>query len=82
MINKDELLIQYEQWLQHPITKHVKALLEQHRATIITSISNSSVSIDVPDSKVRHLAVQLRTTETIQKIVYDTQTFIAKSSSK
>ena len=78
---KQDTLLLHQQWLQHPITKQVKSVLEAQSAWISKSISDGSMNQTIPDNHFRQLAVQLKTIETIKTLLYDSEKFTNKITS-
>jgi GH35 family endo-1,4-beta-xylanase len=68
------------EWLNHPMTRLVfSKILDKQIETVSDKIADSSMSTDVSNETVRHFAVQLKTLKTIRKVMYDTETFIART---
>lgn len=71
--------INHQAWLMQPMTKTLKYILQKHEERLADAIANASGDLNLPDTHVRQLAVQLKTTKTIKNLIYDTPTFVAKS---
>ena len=70
----------HAEWLNHPVTRLVfSRILDKQIENISDKIADNSMSTDVSDQTVRHFAVQLKTLKTIRKVMYDTETFIART---
>ena len=78
---KQEVDLLHHQWLQNPVTKQTLKLLEDQHKRVVGFISNEASNVaNTSDATIRQFAVQLKTIETIKKLIYDTPTFVAKSS--
>lgn len=78
--NHDDIIgVEHIQWLLDPITKTLQYILTQHETKLIDAIANASMDNNLSDQYIRQLAVQLKTTKTIKKVIYDTPTFIVRS---
>ena len=75
-----ELTAFHHQWLQDPMSKQVLQTLNNHgdaiQRSMVVNASNGAIS----DAQTRYFAVQLQTIETIKKLIYDTETFIARAA--
>ena len=70
----------HAEWLNHPVTRLLfSKILDKQIETVSDKIADSSMSTDVSDQTVRHFAVQLKTLKTVRKVMYDTETFIART---
>jgi hypothetical protein len=68
------------EWLNHPMTRLVfSKILDKQIELVSDKIADSSMSTDMSNETVRHFAVQLKTLKTIRKVMYDTDTFIART---
>lgn len=78
---QEELMLFHQQFLQSPIGRRIGVLLEEHEKNIIDYIANRSHDPS-PDSssQIRYYAVQLQETRKIRKLIYDIDTFVAKST--
>jgi hypothetical protein len=75
---QQEMQILHQQWMQQPCTKAALEILEQHQAYITNVLANSSSSESVSDSKIRQMAVQLKTCQTVQTMLFNPQVFVSK----
>lgn len=71
--------VQHQEWLNHPVTKELKKMLDKHEQNISDAIANNAMDTNKSDNYVVRLAVQLKTTKTLKQLAYDTETFVTKS---
>ena len=72
------LEILHQAWLNDPITKTLKRILDDHEDKIVAMLASQSMSTNVTDQTIRHLTVQLNTVRTIKQLAYDTHTFVTR----
>ena len=71
---------QHNEWLNHPITRLVfSQVLDKQIESVTDKIAEGSMTTDLSDATIRHYAVQLKTLKTVRKVMYDTETFIART---
>ena len=75
---QQEMQVLHSQWLAHPCTKAALEILIKHEKFIADFIANSSSSETVTDSKIRQYAVQLKTCQVVQTMLFDSQVFVSK----
>lgn len=78
---------QHQQWLDHPITKQLLEVLGGHKDNIILALSQNAGIADKDSVVCKEknsliLSVQLKTTETLTRVVKDTEVFIANLYNK
>jgi hypothetical protein len=71
---------EHKQWLHLTITKGLTTALDKHENFIADKIAMFAMDKDTTPEHVRLLAAQLATVKTIKKLIYDTETYIAKCS--
>jgi hypothetical protein len=76
---EEVMMVDHISWMMHPITKTLHYILKQHEDKLGEIIAAASMDPNLTDAHVRQLTVQLKTTKTIRKTIYDTPTFIARS---
>jgi hypothetical protein len=80
MTTQPVLASSHAEWLSHPITRMMfQQILDKQIESLTDKISDNSISTDLSDATIRHYAVQLKTLKTIKKVLYDTETFIART---
>jgi len=75
-----ELSVSHQGWLTNPVTRELARILYEHENRIADSIC--TISKDTSEEgqrKLSQLAVQLNTTRTITKLIYDTNVFTQSS---
>lgn len=78
--NEKIMLLHHQEWLQQPMTKTLLRIIDKHESSVADKLAGSAMDKDVQDDHIRRLATQLATTKTIRKLIYDSETFVAKSS--
>ena len=77
----DEITEFHQAWLQHPVTRQLNKILENHEHNIVSSLAERSTQFGgISDQEFRILGVQLKTIQTIKKLINDTPTFASKVS--
>jgi len=71
----------HRQWLEQPITRELRKVIDNHKVRIIDAICVASKdTTEEQQRKLSQLAVQLNTTNTIEKLIYDTNIFAQNSA--
>lgn len=76
---RKELVLLHQQWCDYQITKTTARIITEHKQRIIDAMLIAASDTNVNDAKIRYFAVQLQTIETIEKLIYDTDTFITRT---
>lgn len=79
-IKRNELARQHRIWLTLPITCIVKQNIESLLSSLVINCGNSATLPACPDSTVRAFAAQIKQLQTIQKLAFDTDTFVNQST--
>ena len=78
---KEELALFHQEFLHTPVAYKLRALFEKHEATLVKALADQCMLVDaVNDQTYRQLGVQLRTTQSIKTLIFDSETFVEKST--
>lgn len=63
------------------MTKQLLSILGKHEISVADALATSAMDKDKTDDHVRRLATQLATVKQIKKLMYESESFVVKSSS-
>ena len=80
---EEELLLFHQQFLQSPIASSLKKLLEKHESNIVDFLASRAMDVSgTTDQQLRHYAVQLAETRKLSKTIFDSETFLNKTTNE
>jgi len=80
---KEELLLFHQQFLQSPIFASLKKILEKHESNIVDFLASRAMDVSgTTDQQLRHYAVQLAETRKLSKTIFDSETFLNKTTNE
>ena len=80
---EEELLLFHQQFLQSLIASSLKKLLEKHESNIVDFLATRAMDTSgTTDQQLRHYAVQLAETRKLVKTIFDSETFLNKTTNE
>lgn len=75
-----ELITLHAHFRDSQMARELEKILKKQEELILGEQISQCVRFDVPDATFRKFAVQLQTIKTVRKLIYDTETFVARAS--
>lgn len=74
----DEVKELHQQWIKHPMTQMCLGLIGKFREIHVNTVSANVTNIAVSDSNFRGMAINIKNTDAIVKLITDSELFVSK----